>query len=77
MRSRLAVGSLIEPGEGEFGGAVHGYEQVQLAFFGAHLGDVDVGIANGIGLELLPRRLCSFDFWQPADVVMLEEAMKG
>jgi hypothetical protein len=68
VRSCLAVSGVIEPGEGELGGAVHGHEQVQLAFFGADLGDVEVEVADGIGLELLLWRLGSFDIGQAGDI---------
>ena len=62
--------------EGELGGAVDGDEQVELAFFGPHLGDVDVEVADRVALELLLRRLVALDLRQPADAVALQAAMQ-
>ena len=49
--------------EGELRGAVDGHEQIQLAFCGAYLGQIDMKVADRITLELLPsisgRRLMS------------------
>src|SRR5690606_9977178 len=49
-------GFLMQLHEGEFRCTGHGHEHVQLALFGANLGDVDVEIADRVGLELLLRR---------------------
>lgn len=69
-------GLLMQFDEGELRGAVNGDEHVQLALFGAHLGDVDVEIADRIGLELLLRRPVAFDVRQAADAVALQAAMQ-
>ena len=45
-----------QPGEGELGGAVDGDKEVELALGGAHLGEIDVEVADGIHLELLLGR---------------------
>ena len=63
--------------EGELGGAVDGHEQVELAFGGLHLGDVDVEVADRVALELLLGRLVAFDLRQAADAVALQAAMQG
>lgn len=60
-------GLLMQFDEGELRGAIGGDEHVQLALLGAHLGDVDVEVADRIGLELLLRRPVAFDSRQAAD----------
>jgi len=47
--------------EGELGGAVDRDEQIELALLGAALGEIDVEVADGVGLELAPVRLVAFD----------------
>lgn len=39
---------LVQFGESEFGGAVNGDKQIELACFGLHFGDVEVKIADRI-----------------------------
>ena len=69
-------GLLMQFDEGELRGAVDGDEHVQLALLGPHLGDVDVEVADRIGLELLLRRLVAFDIGQAADAVALQTAVQ-
>ena len=69
-------GFLMQLDEGELRGAVDGHEHMQLALFGAHLGDVDVEVADRVGFELLPRRLVALDIRQAADAVALQAAMQ-
>jgi len=47
--------------KGELGGAVDRDEQIELALFGADLGEIDVEVADGVGLELTPVRLVAFN----------------
>jgi hypothetical protein len=47
-------------GEGELRGPVNGYEEIEPAFGGADLSDVDVEIADRIGLELALYSLTVF-----------------
>jgi hypothetical protein len=61
--------------ECELRGAVDGHEHIELALCSAHLGHVDVEIADRVALELLPSPL-SLDTWQARDVVPLEQAMQ-
>ena len=63
--------------EGELAGAIDGDVEVELAFSGLELSDVDVEIADRISLELFRRRLAAFDFRQSADTVALKAAMQG
>jgi len=64
-------GLFVKLGKGELADAVNGHQHVELALFGAHFCDVDVEIANRVGLESLSRPL-SFDAWQSADVMFRE-----
>jgi len=54
---RLAVCIFDQLRNGELAGAINGHEEMQLAFLRSHLSNVDVEIADGIALELLPFRL--------------------
>lgn len=63
--------------DGELRGAVDGYEQVELAFGGPHLGQVDMEEADRMGIELLPLRHVPFHVRQTADAVTLQTSMKG
>ena len=62
--------------EGELRGPVDGHEEIELALLGAHLGDVDVEVADRIALELLLGRLVAVDLRQAADAVALQAAMQ-
>jgi hypothetical protein len=70
-------GPLVQFDIGELAGPIDGHEQVQLAFGRLHLGDVDVEIADRIGLELHLGRLVAFDFRQATDPMTLQAAMQG
>lgn len=63
--------------EGELAGAIDGDVEVELAFSGLELSNVDVEIADRISLELSLRRLTPFDLRQSADAVALQTAMRG
>ena len=63
--------------EGELAGTINGYIEVELAFSGLDLGDVDVEIADRVSLELFLRRFATFDLRQSADTVTLKAAMQG
>jgi len=64
-------------GKRYFAGAVNGYEEVLLAFFGLNLGEIDLQVADGVVLELLFRRaLPVFAQRQAADAVALEATMQ-
>jgi hypothetical protein len=45
--------------------------------FGSHLGDIDVEIADRVGLELGLDRLFAFDIAQAAYAMALQTAMQG
>src|ERR1700678_4719194 len=52
-------------------------EQVELALRGSNLGDVDMKIADRIGLEFSFGRGFAFDLRQPGDPVALQTSVKG
>ena len=60
----------------ELGGAVDGDQQIKPALLGADLGDVDMKVADRVGLELLAPRLIAVDLWQPGDIVPLQAAVQ-
>jgi hypothetical protein len=63
--------------ERELAGSIDGDIEVELAFSGLELSDVDVEIADRISLELFLRRLAAFGLRQSADAVTLKAAMQG
>lgn len=63
--------------EDELAGAIDCDVEVELAFGGLELSNVDVELADRISLELLLRRLATFNLRQSADAVALEAAMQG
>ena len=60
----LARHLLMQLDKGELGGAVDRHQQVELALRGAHFGDVDVKLADRVGLELALGRDLAFDLRQ-------------
>src|SRR5215813_2896067 len=56
--------------------AVNRDKQVKSAFFGAHLSDIDVGVADRVSLERLLASCLAFDRRKPADLVALEQSMQ-
>jgi len=63
--------------EDEFAGAVDCHRQVQLAFRRTDLSDIDMNVADGVGLEWLLRWLVSSHVRQPADPVALQAPVQG
>ena len=70
------VGLVDQLGDRELARAINGDEQVELAFGGRHLGDIQVEEAEGIALEPLALRLAAFDIWQAGDTVSREAPMQ-
>lgn len=60
-RCRHPVGALHELDERELAGAVDRQVEVELAFSGPDLGDVDVEVADRVRLELALGRLVAID----------------
>ena len=73
---RLDGGTVLQAHEGELRSAVNGHEQVEFSLCRAHLGDVDVKVADWVGLKRLARKLDALDLRQPADAVALQTAMQ-
>lgn len=63
--------------ENELGGAINGNEDIQLAFRPLNLSNINVEVAERIGLELHLRRLIPVNFGQAADIVSLKAAVQG
>jgi hypothetical protein len=62
--------------EGELGAPVDGDEEVKLALLSANLRDIDVKVADRVGLELLASRPVALDVGKPGDAVPLQAAMQ-
>ena len=63
--------------EGELAGPIDGDKAEQFNLGRLHLCNVDVGVADRVGLELLFGWLVAFDVGQPSDVVSLQTPMQG
>ena len=63
---------LVQLDEGELRRSVDGDEQVELALRSSNFGDVDMKIADRIGLEFAFGRGFAFDLRQPRDPVALQ-----
>ena len=61
---------------GKLAGSVDGNKEMKLAFCRSDLGNVDMEVANRIGLELLLWSLVAFNIWQPFNTMALKAAMQ-
>jgi len=61
----------------ELGGPVDAHKEGELAFGRLNLSNINVKVAERVGLELLLRRLVAIDLGQSADVVALQTAVQG
>ena len=68
---------LMQLDEGELRRSVDGDKQEKLALRGSNLGEVDMKIADRIGLEFAFGRGFAFDLGQPGDPVALQTSVKG
>ena len=68
---------LVHLDEGELRRSVDGDEQVELALRGSNLGDVDMKLADRIGLEFAFGGGFAFDLRQAGDLVALQTPVKG
>ena len=75
--SRCSAGPGYKLDKSELAGPVDRHIEIELAFGDTHLGDVDVEIADRVGLELPFRLLVARHLWQPADAMPLQTAMQG
>ena len=69
---RLPVCLVDELGDRELAGAVDADEQVELAFGGLHLSDIDVEETNRVAFEELTLWLVTFDVRQARDTMPLQ-----
>ena len=67
---------LVHLDEGELRRPIDGDDEVEFALRGSNFGDVDMKIADRIGLEFALGRSFAFDLRQPGDPVALEAAMQ-
>ena len=67
---------LMQFDEGELRGSVDGDEEVELALRGSNLGDVDMKLADRIGLEFAFGGGFAFDLRQPGDSMTLQTAVQ-
>jgi hypothetical protein len=70
------VGVLDQLHEDELGGPIDGHEQIELAFGGAYLGDIEMEEADGIAVELLSRRPIASHFRQTAHAMPLQASVQ-
>src|SRR3984957_6393058 len=68
---------LVQLDEGELRRSVDGDEQVELALRSSNFGEVDMKIADWIGLEFAFGRGLAFDLRQPRDPVALQTPAEG
>src|ERR1700690_4396114 len=68
---------LMQFDEGELRRPVDGDDEMERALSGSDLGEVDMEIADRIGLELTLGRSLAFDLRQPGDLVALQTPVKG
>ena len=73
----LACRLLVQLGKGELAGAIDGHEQVELASLGADLGDIEMEVADRVGLEALPAWLFALGDGQAGDGVTLQAAVQA
>ena len=69
-------GLLVQLDVSEPGGAVDADEKIQFAFCGLNLSNINVEIAERVGLELPPYRLVAPSLGQSADVMALQAAVQ-
>ena len=67
---------LMQFDEGELRGSVDGDEEIELALRGSNLGDVDMKLADRIGLEFAFGGGFAFDLGQPRDSMALQAAVQ-
>ena len=63
----MTVARFVQLGAGDLRRSIHCHEEVQLAFLGTDLSDIDMEVTNGIALERLPGRLVASDLRQTTD----------
>src|SRR3954451_9314650 len=69
-------GFFVQLDKGELGGPVDGHQEIELALSGMDLGDINMEVAERIGLELALARLLALDVRQPGHAMALQAAMQ-
>ena len=70
--------ALNQAGKSELGSAIDGHEEQEFSLLGSNLREIDVEVADGIGLELFLRPgLMAIQLRQPADAMTLKAAMQS
>jgi hypothetical protein len=72
----LSISHFNELGDGERGCPIYADEEVELAFSGLQLGNVDVEEPIRVALELLPFGLMAFELRQPRDAMSVQTPME-
>jgi hypothetical protein len=72
----LRIGLVDQPSDCQVRGAVDGDEEIELALRGLHFGDVEMKIADRVGLELAFRRGFAFNLRQLRDFVTLKVTIR-
>jgi hypothetical protein len=67
---------LTQLGKGELRRSIDGDEQVEFALRGSNFGDVDMKMADRIGLKWALRRGFAFDLQRPGDPMALQTPMR-
>jgi len=62
--------------ESEFARAINGDIEIKLTLGGLRLGNIDVEVADRIGLELLLVGLVALHLWQPRNAMTLQAAVQ-
>lgn len=73
----LAICFLNQLRHRKLAGAINGNKEMELAFLGSNLCDIDMELANRIALELLPLRLVACDVRQSGYAIPLQTSMRG
>lgn len=76
LKSCLPVSPVDELGHGELARPVDADEEIQLAFSGLNLGDVDMEEPCGLVLELRPLRLVPLHIRQARDAMSLQASVQ-
>jgi len=61
--------------QGKRSGLVNGHEEIEPAYFGTKLCDVDMETANGMSFELVPHWLVALRIRQPKYAAPLQTAI--
>jgi hypothetical protein len=67
---------LVQFHKGKLGRAINRNQQIEPSLLSAHFGDVDVEVADRIGLELLLGRLVAGHLGEAADAMPLQTTMQ-